>query len=100
MRVSRREFLTLGLVGGAMLALPFGASACASVGDAPIGNLLRSKTLLPESFLTPLLVPPVLQPARSDAKADYYEITQKAGSMVIFKSRGDVAVEEPAPSAS
>jgi hypothetical protein len=52
------------------------------------------------AFVATLLVPPVLQPARSDAKADYYEITQKAGSMVIFKSRGDVAVEEPAPSAS
>ena len=52
------------------------------------------------AFVATLLVPPVLQPARSDAKADYYEITQKADSMVIFKSRGDVAVEEPAPSAS
>ena len=87
MRISRREFLKLGLAGGAMLAFPFGASACSSLGDAPMGNLLRSKARLPESFRNPLPVPPVLQPARSDAKADYYEITQKAGSMEILPGK-------------
>jgi spore coat protein A len=85
MRVSRREFLRLGLAGSAMLALPFGA--CASLGHAPMGALLRSKTRLPESFRTPLPIPPVLQPARSDARADYYEITQKAGSMEILPGK-------------
>jgi len=87
MRISRREFLKLGLAGGAMLAFPFGASACSSLSDAPMGNLLRSMARLPESFRTPLPVPPVLQPARSDAKADYYEITQKAGSLEILPGK-------------
>ena len=53
MRISRREFLKLGLAGGAMLAFPFGASACSSLSDAPMGNLLRSMARLPESFRTP-----------------------------------------------
>jgi spore coat protein A, manganese oxidase len=77
MRVSRGEFLRLGLVGAAMLALPFGA--CASLGDAPMGNLLRGKTRLPKPFGVPLPVPPVLEPARSDANVDY-EIAQKTGT--------------------
>ena len=32
MKVSRKEFLKLGLVSGAVLTLPFGAYACSSLG--------------------------------------------------------------------
>ena len=85
MRVSRREFLKLGLAGGALLALPFGTSACSSPGDAPMGNLLLSKARLPEPFGIPLPVPPVLEPLRSDA--DYYEITQKTGTAEILPGK-------------
>jgi spore coat protein A, manganese oxidase len=52
-----------------------------------MGNLVRSKTRLPESFRTHLPMPPVLKPARSDAKADYYEITQKARNMEILPGK-------------
>jgi hypothetical protein len=34
MRVTRREFLKLGLGDGAILVLPFGTSACSSLGEA------------------------------------------------------------------
>jgi hypothetical protein len=55
MNISRKEFLKLGLVAGVGLVRPFGV--------ALTGNLLRSKTRLPEPFRVPLPVPPVLQPA-------------------------------------
>jgi spore coat protein A len=72
-RISRGEFLRLGLAGGVMLA--FGRSA---------GTVLPSKAKLPEPFKVPLPVPPVLEPVRTDAGADYYEITQKAGRVEIL----------------
>src|SRR5215212_9460679 len=88
MRISRREFLKLGLASGAMLALPFGASACSSLGeDVLTGNLLRSKARLPEPFGVPLPVPPVLRSVRSDAGADYYEITQMVGEAEILPGK-------------
>ena len=87
MTLSRREFLRLGLAGGAMLALPFGLSACSSLGDAPMGNLLLSKTRLPKAFGVPLPVPPVLEPVRSDANVDYYEITQMVGNVEILPGK-------------
>src|SRR3712207_9063309 len=77
MKMSRKRFLRLGLAGGVALALPFGASACSSRGDDSTGNLLPSEATLPEPFRVPLPVPPVLEPTRSDADADYYEIAQR-----------------------
>ncbi len=74
MEISRKEFLRLGLVAGVGVSLPFGASACSSPGTGSPGTLLPSKARLPEPFQTPLPVPPVLEPARSDASADYYEM--------------------------
>jgi spore coat protein A len=84
MKISRREFLKLGLMGGTALVLPFGASACSSLGDDSTGNLLPSRARLPEPFRVPLPVPPVLEPARSDAVADYYEVTQKVSRAQIL----------------
>src|SRR3712207_5834227 len=84
MKMSRKRFLRLGLAGGVALALPFGASACSSRGDDSTGNLLPSEARLPESFRVPLPMPPVLEPVRSDANADYYEITQKTAHAEIL----------------
>jgi spore coat protein A len=39
---------------------------------------------LPEPFKVPLPVPPVLEPVRTDAGTDYYEMTQKAGRVEIL----------------
>jgi spore coat protein A, manganese oxidase len=82
MEISRREFLKLGLAGGVALALPFGASACS--GEGSTGTLLPSKARLPEPFKVPLPVPPVLQPVRTDAGIDYYEMTQRIGKVEIL----------------
>jgi spore coat protein A len=85
MAFTRKEFLKLGLVGGAGLALSSGTSASSPWGRAngTTGNLLRSKAQLPKPFVIPLFVPPVLKPERSvswaRAPTDYYEITPKEG---------------------
>ncbi len=93
MAFTRREFLKVGLVGGAGLALSSGASASSPWGRAnwTPGNLLRSKAQLPEPFMIPLFVPPVLKPVRTDswprgarAPTDYYEITHKEGKAEIL----------------
>jgi spore coat protein A, manganese oxidase len=86
-KISRGEFLRLGLAGGAMLALPFGTSGCSGSGEGSTGTLLQSKAKLPEPFGVSLPIPPVLEPVRSDANADYYEITQKAGKMEILPGK-------------
>jgi spore coat protein A, manganese oxidase len=93
MAFTRKEFLKLGLVGGAGLALSSGASASSPWGRAnrTTGNLLRSKAQLPKPFMIPLFVPPVLKPVRKNswergarAPMDYYEITQKEGKAEIL----------------
>ena len=53
-------------------------------GEGSTGTLLPSKAKLPEPFEVPLPVPPVLEPVRTDAGADYYEMTQKAGRVEIL----------------
>ncbi len=89
MNVSRREFLKLGLAGGAGLMLPFGLSGCglpagnvSSEGGA--GVLLESAARLPEPFKVPLPVPPVLEPTRSAGGVDFYEISQRKGMADIL----------------
>ncbi len=84
MKMSRGKFLKLGLMGSAMLVLPFGASACSGSREGSTGNLLRSEARLPRPFRVPLPVSPVLEPAYSDANADYYEMTQKVGQADIL----------------
>jgi spore coat protein A, manganese oxidase len=84
MKISRKRFLRLGLAGSVALALPFGASACSPRGDDSTGNLLPSEARLPEPFRVPLPVPPVLEPTRSDANADYYGITQRVAHAEIL----------------
>jgi spore coat protein A, manganese oxidase len=92
MAFTRKEFLKLGLVGGAGLALSSGTSAASPWARArTTGNLLRSKAQLPKPFTLPLLVPPVLKPVRTDswargarAPTKYYEITHKEGKAEIL----------------
>jgi spore coat protein A, manganese oxidase len=92
MAFTRKEFLKLGLVGGAGLALSSGASASSPRGRVrTTGHLLRSKAQLPKPFRIPLIVPPVLKPVRTDswarwarAPTDYYEITHKEGKTEIL----------------
>jgi FtsP/CotA-like multicopper oxidase with cupredoxin domain len=84
MNISRGEFLRLGLAGGLALVLPFGASACSGSRNGSTGTLLPSKAKLPEPFRVPLRVPPVLEPVRSEAGADYYQMTQKIGRVQIL----------------
>ena len=80
MKISRGEFLRLGLAGGVTLA--FGGTACS--GEVLTGTLLPSKAKLPEPFEVPLPVPPVLEPVRTGAGADYYEMAQRAGRVEIL----------------
>ena len=80
MKISRGEFLRLGLAGGVTLA--FGGTACS--GEVSTGTLLPSKAKLPEPFEVPPPVPPVLEPVRTGAGADYYEMSQKAGRVEIL----------------
>ena len=93
MAFTRKEFLKLGLVGGAGLALSSGTSASSpwGRGHGTTGNLLRSKAQLPKPFMVPLSVPHVLKPERTVSRArwarvptDYYEITPKEGEAEIL----------------
>ena len=88
-KLSRRDFIKLGLAGGAGLLLPCGSSACGltagnNSAQGSAGALLESTARLPEPFAAPLPVPPVLEPVRADAAADYYEITQRIGRAEIL----------------
>lgn len=68
-KISRRDTLKLGLVGGISWLLAMALQRTSPVRSAP--QL--------KAFELPLKIPPVLPPTRSDATTDYYEITmQKA----------------------
>jgi spore coat protein A len=88
MSLTRRNVLRL--AGGAAVALPL--ASCRRLGAAEAvsgstGTVLRSTAALPRPFTVPLPVPPVLKPVRSDAMADYYEITEKGGRAEILPGR-------------
>lgn len=48
------------------------------------GALLASELELPEPFTVPLPIPEVLEPTRTDADTDYYQITQRAAELEIL----------------
>ncbi len=81
MTLSRREFLKLGVAGGAGLLLPVGTFGTALARARTVENL-ESPPVQP--FTVPLPIPPVLEPARKDATTDYYEITQKEAKARIL----------------
>jgi spore coat protein A, manganese oxidase len=72
--LSRRDTLKLGLMGGSSLFLTMAMQRT---------NPVQSSPQL-KAFALPLNIPPVLQPSRSDATTDYYEVTmQKAVTEII-----------------
>jgi len=73
-RFSRREFLKLGALGGAGLAVPLGTLQTARSHISAAEAVVSPKV---EPFSVPLPIPPVLKPVRSDGATDYYEIIQK-----------------------
>ncbi|MEV0701709.1 multicopper oxidase family protein [Saccharopolyspora sp. NPDC050389] len=82
-RISRRSVL-LG-AGAAALAGGIGVSWGLGIGgSSSTGSLLRSALPLPRPFQLPLAVPPVLQPVRSTAGEDFYEITQRVADVEIL----------------
>ncbi len=81
MKITRKKFLKLGLMGGAGLALPLGTL---SIPASRIGVAASVRSPGVEPFAVPLPVPPVLKPVRTDGAADYYEITQKVGRQEIL----------------
>jgi spore coat protein A len=81
LKISRRRFLKMGLMGAAGLALPLGTLSI------PLSRLaasasVRSPSVVP--FEVPLPIPPVLKPVRTSTNTDYYQMTQKAGSQEIL----------------
>jgi spore coat protein A, manganese oxidase len=80
MGLNRRELLKLGLFGSAALMLP--AERVARTQLAIANRIPASR--LPRPFTIPFRVPPVLQPVRTDATTDYYELTQMQVSTEIL----------------
>jgi spore coat protein A, manganese oxidase len=73
--LSRRTFIGAGLAAG--VGLGIGVPLFEGLGGSTsTGNLLVSGRRLPQPFTLPFRIPPVLRPTRSEAEADYYEITQ------------------------
>lgn len=86
---TRRDLFRLAAIG----TLVSGIAACAGRSEdnsanvsmeGSAGRLLPSKAALPKPFQRKLPIPKVLKPVRTDANADYYEITQKAGTTRIL----------------
>jgi spore coat protein A, manganese oxidase len=75
MQLTRREALKYGLIGGGTLLLPSGYQ------DRAIAASLSPQI---ERFQLPFRTPPILQPVRSDATFDYYEITMQKAEVEIL----------------
>lgn len=84
MKVSRKTFLKMGLIGGAGLALPLGTLSI-PVSRLSASAAVRSPSM--EPFEVPLPIPPILEPTRSDSTTDYYEIVQKMGTQEILPGK-------------
>jgi spore coat protein A len=81
--LSRRAALRAGLAVGVGLGIGIPIALGAGGADST-GSVLPSRLPLPEPFTRPLPVPPVLSPVRRDAKADYYEITQRRATVSLL----------------
>ncbi len=81
--LSRRAFIGAGLLAGAGVGVgvPFFQGVG---GSSSTGRLLRSARPLPQPFTQPFRTPPVLEPTRRDADADYYEVAQTASMASIL----------------
>ncbi|MEQ7125183.1 multicopper oxidase family protein [Actinopolymorpha sp. B11F2] len=76
----------LGLSAGAGIALAAGLTGPRILhhGGRGTGELLRSRTPLPEPFQQPLTTPRVLQPIRTTGDTDYYRIVQRESAAEII----------------
>lgn len=74
MKITRREAIKLGLLGGGSLLFPMGF---------PQPAFAQLSPQIPR-FQVPLHIPPVLQPVRSDATTDYYEMTLQKSQVEIL----------------
>ena len=81
MRLSRQEFLKLGILAGAGLLLPAGTFGTAYARARAAENFTSPPV---EPFGVPLPIPSVLEPVRRDATTDYYEVTQRADKAEIL----------------
>ncbi|MGW3202434.1 multicopper oxidase family protein [Streptomyces sp. NPDC001118] len=81
---SRRRFLGLSAGGTAGLAIPAGAAAYATWSGERTGTILTSRIRPPRQFAVPLPVPPRARPARSAGGTDFYDITQREGTVEII----------------
>ncbi|MFI6577773.1 multicopper oxidase family protein [Nocardiopsis sp. NPDC050513] len=93
MSMSRRDSLRLATFSAVAVPLAGAAVSCGNgsggngsgnENEGSTGRLLESAADLPEPGTVPLPVPPVLEPQRSDAEADYYVITQRSGEAEIL----------------
>jgi FtsP/CotA-like multicopper oxidase with cupredoxin domain len=82
MRLTRREMIKLGLIGGGAVALPVGRAIAQLAGSVIEENFVESPPVA--SFKVPLAIPPVLRPASSNATTDFYEITQRVAQVQII----------------
>ena len=82
-KFSRREVLTLGLLGGAAMMLPMERTARTKLDIAD--RIPESQ--LPKPFQVPFAVPPVLKPVRRDADTDYYQITMKQAQLEVLPGK-------------
>ena len=85
--LGRRRFL--GLAGGlGLLAVTGGVSACVASADggglSGPGRKLVSKRPLPRQFATPLPIPPVARPVRTENGVDHYELVEREGRARIL----------------
>src|SRR5215211_254256 len=84
MKISRRRFLKVGLMGGAGLALPLGAF---SIRESRLHAAASVRSPSVEPFEVPLPIPPVLKPVRTSSDTDYYEMVQRVGRQKILLGR-------------
>lgn len=73
-KITRREALTLGIVGAAGLVVP-------------VNHVLGIDGNPTAPFQIPLRIPPVLQPTRVDATTDYYEVDIKPARVEILPGK-------------
>jgi spore coat protein A len=78
--ISRRQALKLGAVGGATVLVSGGVFGALKRASSPPTQPLP----VAARFAAPLPIPPVLRPARSDADADYYELTEQEARVSIL----------------
>ncbi len=74
--ITRRQALKFGAIAGGSLLLPLGLQRIGYAGDAGSPKI--------KPFTVPFRVPPLLQPVRTDADFDYYEVTMRKAQVEIL----------------